>query len=177
MSSIPSHRIRVAGIVNDSITDGPGLRFTLFMQGCPKNCPGCHNQSTIPLEGGTLYSTQDIMEKIKKNPMLSGVTFSGGEPMLQAEALIGLAKKIKAEGLNLAIYTGYTFEELLEKSDSSQLELLWIADTIIDGPFMLDRISLSLKFRGSANQRILDLKKSLSQGQAVIETSPSWVEY
>ena len=125
MSSIMYNKIRVAGIVNDSITDGPGLRLTLFVQGCERHCPGCHNKSALPLDGGILYNPDEIMDIIRKNPMLSGVTFSGGEPMLQAEALLPLAQMIRDAGLDLAIYTGYTFEELLMQDDSAVLKLLF----------------------------------------------------
>ncbi|MGI6049875.1 MAG: anaerobic ribonucleoside-triphosphate reductase activating protein [Acetivibrionales bacterium] len=174
MSNTQSDKIRVAGIINDSITDGPGLRLTVFLQGCDKNCPGCHNPSALTFEDGTLYTAQEIMDKIKKNPMLSGVTFSGGEPLLQARALLPLARMITDSGLDLAIYTGYTFEELLDKGDNSQLELLSLANVLIDGPFILEQRSLSLNFRGSANQRILNIKESLAQGRAVLETNQSW---
>lgn len=174
MSSTLSDKIRVAGIVNDSITDGPGLRLTLFVQGCERNCPGCHNESALPMDGGELYDPQEIMDIIRKNPMLSGVTFSGGEPMLQAKALLPLVRMIKDAGLDLAVYTGYTFEELLEQNDAAVMELLSYADTLIDGPFILEKKSLSLNFRGSSNQRILNLKESLKKGMAVPETDPDW---
>lgn len=175
MSSTMSSKIRVAGIVNDSITDGPGLRLTLFVQGCERNCSLCHNQSALPLDGGNFCDAQEIMDKIKKNPMLSGVTFSGGEPMLQAEALLPLARMINDAGLDLAIYTGYTFEELLKQDNSSVTELLSLADTLIDGPFILAKRSLSLNFRGSSNQRIINLKESMKQGKAVAETRSAWI--
>ncbi len=174
MSSTMSSKIRVAGIVNDSITDGPGLRLTLFMQGCERNCPGCHNESALPLDGGNLYDAQEIMDIIRKNPMLSGVTFSGGEPMLQAEALLPLACMINEAGLDLAIYTGFTFEELLNQGNVSVMELLTYAQILIDGPFILEKRSLNLSFRGSSNQRILNMKESLRQGKAVEELSPVW---
>lgn len=175
MSNTTSDKIKVAGIVNDSITDGPGLRLTLFVQGCSRNCPDCHNQSALPMVGGTLYTAQEIMEKVKKNPMLSGVTFSGGEPMLQAAALLPLAHLIRDADLDLAIYTGYTFEELFEQGDSSAMKLLSMASTLIDGPFEPEKRSLSLNFRGSSNQRILNLKESLNQGKAVEECNSAWV--
>jgi anaerobic ribonucleoside-triphosphate reductase activating protein len=175
VSNIISHKIRVAGIVNDSITDGPGIRLTLFVQGCERNCPGCHNPSSLPLNAGKLYTAQEIMDRIKKNPMLSGVTFSGGEPMLQAEALLPLARMIKDAGLDLAIYTGFTFEELLKQGDPSVMELLSNASTLIDGPFILAQRSLNLSFRGSSNQRILNLKESLAQGKSVEESNPAWI--
>lgn len=174
MSNTMSNKIRVAGIVSDSITDGPGLRLTLFVQGCERNCQGCHNQSALALDGGNLYTAQEIMDKIKKNPILSGVTFSGGEPMLQAEALLPLAQMIRDAGLDLAIYTGYTFEELLMQDDAAVLKLLSLANILIDGPFILEKRSLNLNFRGSSNQRILNLEESLKQGMAVFENSPAW---
>ncbi|NLE23909.1 MAG: anaerobic ribonucleoside-triphosphate reductase activating protein [Clostridiaceae bacterium] len=166
--------MRVAGIVSDSITDGPGLRLTLFVQGCERNCQGCHNQSYLPMDGGNLYTTQEIMDIIRRNPILSGVTFSGGEPMLQAEALLPLARMIKEAGFDLAIYTGYTFEELIDNGNTSVLELLSLADTLIDGPFILAKKSLKLSFRGSTNQRILNLRDSMKQGIAVVEQSSAW---
>lgn len=174
MSNTAYNKIRVAGIVNDSITDGPGLRLTIFVQGCERKCPGCHNPNTWHLEGGTLYTVEELMEKVKRNPMLSGVTFSGGEPMLQARTLIPLADMIKATGLNLAIYTGYTFEELISEGNQDITKLLVLADVLIDGAFILERRSLSLSFRGSTNQRILNLKESLKQMKAVEELNPAW---
>ncbi len=175
MSNTTSNKIRVAGIVSDSITDGPGLRLTLFVQGCERNCQGCHNQSALPLDGGNLYTLQEIMDIIKKNPILSGVTFSGGEPMLQAEALLPLARMIQDVGLDLAIYTGYTFEELINHGNASVLELLSLANTLIDGPFILAKKSLKLSFRGSSNQRIINLKDSMKQGIAIVEQSSAWI--
>jgi len=168
--------IRTAGIVSDSITDGPGLRFTLFVQGCPHRCEGCHNPQTHDFEGGSLMSVDEVFEKIRKNPILRGITFSGGEPFCQASPLLLLARKCKDAGLELAIYSGYTFEELLElsKNDKNILELLSLCDTLIDGRFILSERSLSIRFRGSKNQRIIDVKKSLETGQAVLDESERW---
>jgi len=170
-----SNLIRVAGMVNDSIVDGPGLRFTLFMQGCPLKCEGCHNPQTQPFEGGTFYSIEDILNKIKSNPLLDGVTFSGGEPLCQAENLIPLAKEIKNLGLHLAIYTGFVFEQLFcNSSYEKMLELLSYADVLIDGPFVLKERDPELKFKGSTNQRVIDVKQSLLQRVAILETSEKW---
>ncbi len=170
--------IMLAGIVNDSITDGPGIRLTLFTQGCPHHCPGCHNPQTWAFEGGTAVSVDEILQQIKRNPLLKGVTFSGGEPLAQAEALLPLAEKIRQLGLELAIYTGYTFEQLLDEQNNEQnpavMQLLSLADTLIDGPFIMAQRNLELNFRGSANQRIINLPKSLAAGQAVIETNERW---
>lgn len=159
-------KIRIADIVNDSIVDGPGLRLTVFVQGCIHNCKGCHNPQTHSLDGGKIIDTEDIINAVKKNILLDGITFSGGEPFLQPEPLTEIAKEAKLLGLNVITYTGFTFEELLENDDFRSL--LNFSDYIIDGKFEEDKKSLSIKFRGSANQRIIDVKKSLSLNKAII---------
>lgn len=158
--------LRIAGIQAESIVDGPGYRFTIFTQGCPHRCEGCHNPQTHDIEGGTLIDTDSLLEKIKKNPLLSGVTFSGGEPFFQAQALIPLAKQIKGLGLELAAYSGWTFEELMDMGGAAK-ELLELCDVLIDGRFILAERSLMLRFRGSENQRICDVPESLKQNKAV----------
>ena len=165
MDSWSNTFIRVSGIVNDSIADGPGLRLTVFTQGCPHKCEGCHNPQTHPLDGGKLVSIEEILDIIDKNELLDGVTFSGGEPFLQAEALYVLAEQIKKRGLSLIIYTGYTWKELTE--DKSAMPFIEMADYIIDGKFEESKKSLDLDFRGSANQRIIDVKKSFLEGNIV----------
>lgn len=174
MSSTASDEknIRVAGLVNDSVVDGPGFRFAVFVQGCPHHCPGCHNPETWTFDGGTWMSADEIMAKIRKNPLLRGVTFSGGEPMSQAQALIPLAKLVREAGLELASYTGYRFEELADVPGAS--ELLTYLDTLIDSPFVLAERDLTLKFKGSRNQRILDVPASLREGRAVLDTGDRW---
>ncbi|MDL2237325.1 anaerobic ribonucleoside-triphosphate reductase activating protein [Christensenellaceae bacterium OttesenSCG-928-K19] len=167
MSSTTSDSIRVAGIVNDSIVDGPGLRITIFMQGCLRNCPGCHNPEAMDMAGGQEYTVEELFEKIQANPLLDGVTFSGGEPLLQAKVLVPLARRIKEAGLSLAVYTGDTLEGILMRGDKDTLALLGYVDTLIDGPFLLAERSLALSFRGSGNQRVLDVKKSLEAGVPV----------
>ena len=164
--------IRIAGFENDSITDGPGIRFVVFTQGCPRSCPGCHNKETQPLFGGTVRSSDEILEKIRNNPLLDGVTFSGGEPMIQAENLLPLAKQIKSMGLNLFCYTGYVFEEL--KSVPYALELLEYVDVLIDGPFIQEKRDYTLKFKGSTNQRIIDVPKTLKTGKIVLIEDEKW---
>jgi len=164
MGCEPRDIIRAAGIVNASISDGPGLRLTVFAQGCERDCPGCHNPDTHDLNGGYDLNISDIVELYKQNKLLDGVTLSGGEPFLQPAALCALAREIKALGGNVVTYTGYTFEELLKKDDCR--ELLALTDILIDGPFELAQRTLELPFRGSANQRALDVVRSLAAGEA-----------
>lgn len=162
--------LRVAGFESESIVDGPGLRFTVFFQGCPHHCPGCHNPETHSYEGGRLLSAEDILAKVLANELLSGVTFSGGEPMEQASSLLPLAKKIREHGLNLVIFTGYLYETLLKKAEQNPdiTALLSLAMLLVDGPFVLEKKSLELLYRGSSNQRLIDLPKSLASGKVVL---------
>ncbi len=151
-------KIKIAGLVNDSIVDGPGLRFAVFMQGCPHHCPGCHNPETHDPDRGKLKDTQEIIERIQKNPLLDGVTFTGGEPFMQPLPLKEMVLKVKEMGLDVVIYTGYTYEYLM--MNPLFKEILSQADYLIDGPFLIDQRSLSLVFKGSKNQRTIDLRKS-----------------
>ncbi len=162
-------KIRMAGGANDSIVDGEGIRFTLFVQGCPHNCEGCHNPQTHDFNSGYIDDTDKILEQIKQNPLLDGVTFSGGEPFCQAEALSYLGKQLKGLGYDIVTYTGYTFEYLLEhgNKENKWLDLLKVSDFLVDGRFELDKKRWDLRFRGSSNQRYLDCKESLKQGKAI----------
>lgn len=161
-------KIRIAGTVNDSIVDGVGIRFTIFTQGCPHHCEGCHNPETHDFNGGYDVGSAELLEKIKGNPLLDGVTFSGGEPFMQANALADLAVEIKKMGLNIITYTGFTFEELYENRDKNGWgRLLEMTDYLIDGKFEIDKKDWEIKFRGSSNQRYLDCAASLSQGRAI----------
>ena len=164
----------LSGIVSDSIVDGPGIRTTVFSQGCPHRCPGCHNPETWPFEGGTPMDTATLVSIVKSNPLCRGVTFSGGEPFAQAEGFLALAKALKAEGYEVASYSGYTFEQLLHGTQAQQ-QLLQSIDILIDGPFLQQEKSLELAFRGSSNQRILDVPKSLAANAPVWVTSPRWL--
>lgn len=158
-------KIRVSGLVAESIVDGPGIRYVVFAQGCVHNCKGCHNPATHALDGGRLVEVDDIVSAIKKNPLLKGVTFSGGEPFLQAESFTELAKRCHELGLDVICYTGYTFEKLVSSfAEHPEWEaLLKNIDTLIDGPFVEEKKSLMLLFRGSSNQRMLDVVGSLKQ--------------
>ncbi len=166
--------IRIAGITGDSIVDGPGIRTTFYVQGCPHHCPGCHNPETWPFEGGQFRSPEELFEIVRKNPLCRGVTFSGGEPFAQAVALLPLARMLRSAGYELASYTGYTFEQLMQGTEAQRM-LLQEVDVLIDGPFVLAERSLDLNFRGSRNQRVLNVKESLKNKAAVFETSKRWL--
>ncbi len=168
-----SESISVAGVIGDSITDGPGIRMTVFVQGCPHRCEGCHNPETHPFSGGEPRSAEELLQKIDKNPLLSGVTLSGGEPFCQAAALLPLAEGVRARGLELAAYSGWTYEQLLEQG-GDKAALLRLCHVLVDGPFVLAERSLSLRFRGSKNQRILDVQRSLREGRAVLMQDGRW---
>ncbi len=165
--------LKLSGIVEDSIVDGPGIRTTFFSQGCPHHCPGCHNPETWTFQGGTPMDTDTLVSIVKSNPICRGVTFSGGEPFAQAGDFAALARALKEGGYEVASYSGYSFEALLSGTPE-QRELLETIDILIDGPFLLSEKSLELAFRGSRNQRILDVPKSLAAGQAVPTASPRW---
>lgn len=162
--------IRIAGIVNDSIVDGPGLRTAVFVQGCPHRCEGCHNSHTFDFDGGKIYDVDILARQIILDPLVAGVTLSGGEPMCQAKPLAYLAGRIKRAGKDIVVYTGYTFEFLIAEGDPDRLELLSQCDILIDGPFVLAQRDLTLLYRGSKNQRILDCKKSMQSRTAVLCT-------
>ena len=166
--------LELSGIVSDSIVDGPGIRTTVFSQGCPHHCPGCHNPETWEFGCGTVLPVEAVVEIVQSNPLCRGVTFSGGEPFAQPEAFARLARLLKSKGYEVASYSGFTFEELLNGSQA-QLELLSSIDILIDGRFLLAQKSLEIPFRGSRNQRILDVKKSLAEGKAVETTSKRWL--
>jgi len=158
MSAKPDS-IRIAGVVRESIVDGPGIRFVVFAQGCPHRCAGCHNEATHDFSGGHEYETDKIMAEIEKNPLLSGVTFSGGEPFCQPEGFFSLAVKLKRRGMNILSFTGYTYEELecLKEGNESIGGLLANIDILIDGRFVLEKRDLTLQFKGSSNQRYIDM--------------------
>lgn len=161
--------IRLAGLVPESMVDGPGIRFTIFTQGCPHKCEGCHNPETHDFNSGRLADVDKIFSKIIANPLIKGVTFSGGEPFCQPESLAYLAALLKEKGYHVMSYSGYTFEELIEKGKSNEhiKNLLSRLDVLVDGRFVLAERSLELRFRGSRNQRVLDVPESLRTGKAV----------
>lgn len=161
--------MRIAGIVRESIVDGPGIRFVVFCQGCPHHCEECHNPVTHDFDGGYDCGIDRILQAIDENPLLSGVTFSGGEPVCQSAGFLTLALEIKKRNLNIILYSGYTFEELqkMAETDRSLSRLLQEIDVLIDGRYEKEERDLTLSFRGSRNQRILDMPASLAAGRPI----------
>ena len=160
--------LRIAGTIGESIVDGPGIRYVLFTQGCPHGCVGCHNPQTHDFAGGKEVTVDTLLADITKNPFVKAVTLSGGEPFCQPAALAQLAAPLKEKGYHLMCYIGYTFEQLLQNEDARPL--LEQLDLLVDGPFVLDRKNIELKFRGSDNQRVLDVPASLAAN------APVWCE-
>ena len=162
-------QIRLAAdLQTDSIVDGKGIRTVIWTQGCSHNCPGCHNPFTHDFCSGDLVDLEDVIERLEDLEGQDGVTFSGGDPMFQAKACAILAEKIHELGMNVWAYTGFTFEELLEKGNSDILDFLNQIDVLIDGKFDISKRNLSLEFRGSSNQRIIDIPKSLESNEITL---------
>lgn len=157
--------LRVAGITRESVVDGPGIRVVVFTQGCPRHCKGCHNPELIPREGGREMTVEQLVEEIGKcvSSLTRGVTFSGGDPLLQAEALEETIKLLRKRypHLDIWVYSGYRFEEIKD------LPLLRYVDALVDGPFIEEEKDLTLPFRGSRNQRIIDLWQTFQRGEVV----------
>lgn len=163
--------IRLAGTCDDSIVDGHGIRYTIFVQGCPHHCDGCHNPQTHDFFGGYADTTEHLIDEILENPLLDGVTFSGGEPFCQANELFYLGSAIKSikPQLDIITYSGFTFEHLFKNANqyNGYLNLLKISDMLVDGKFEKDKQSYDLVFRGSSNQRFIDCKKSIKYKKAI----------
>ncbi|GMA98284.1 anaerobic ribonucleoside-triphosphate reductase activating protein [Pelosinus sp. IPA-1] len=160
-------KIRLASpITIDSVVDGKGLRTVIWCQGCPHNCEGCHNPDTQNFTSGFEQEVDELVESIVKVQLQSGVTFSGGEPMMQPASCAAVAEQLKVRGVNIWCYTGFTFEELIKKPDC--LQFLQYIDVLIDGKFDLALKSYDLVFKGSANQRVIDVQESLRQGSVVL---------
>ncbi len=165
-------KLRIASpVICDSIVDGPGLRMVVWTQGCKHNCKGCHNPQTHSLSKGYEVEVEEIIEKMKSLRLQQGVTLSGGEPFLQPKPLSEIAKAAKNINLDVWSYTGFTFEELIDKKNPmyfENMELLKYVDVLVDGKFEIDKRDISLLFRGSSNQRIIDVKKSLKYKRVVL---------
>ena len=159
--------IRIAGTVEESIVDGPGLRYVIFTQGCPHNCEGCHNPQTHDCNAGKLVKIDTLIEKINSNPLINGVTLSGGEPFLQARKLSKLVDKLDRNKLDIMAYTGFEYENLMRLSNpiNGFDELIGKLDVLIDGKFDKTKKDELLMFRGSSNQRVIDCKKSVATGE------------
>lgn len=160
--------IRIAGIINESIVDGWGIRYVVFTQGCPHGCPGCHNPQTHSFDGGKMIDTEKLLTEFKEDPLLKGITFSGGEPFMQPKPLTELAKEIHSLNKDVTCYTGFTYEEIVSSGNQDWIDLLDQVDVLIDGKFILEQKNLKLLFRGSSNQRIIDVKESRKTGEIKI---------
>lgn len=158
-----SKKIRLSGIAYESLVNGPGMRRVLFAQGCNHNCKGCFNPETHDFTGGEEIDMDEIIEDIAENPMLKGITFSGGDPLEQAEEFSYIAEKVKDLGLNVWCYTGYTYEYIIDNLEKRRgwERLLTNIDILVDGKFDVSKTQDGLRFRGSTNQRFIDIKKSL----------------
>lgn len=162
--------VRLAGIAYESLVNGPGMRRVFFAQGCKHNCKGCFNPETHNFDGGEIMDMDELIKDVLDNPLLKGVTFSGGDPIEQAHSFSYMANIFKSSNLNIWCYTGYKFEDLLKKMelDKSIKDLLNNIDVLVDGKFEINNKKEGLKFKGSSNQRIIDVKKSLESGEIVI---------
>ena len=157
--------MRIYGLVQDSIVDGPGLRFVCFVQGCHHRCPGCHNPDSHDPSSGTVMTVYEIASQMLSNPLTDGLTLSGGEPFNQEVGCLALAKIAHAHGLNVWCYTGYTLEYLMENGTKEQKALLAEVDVLVDGPFVLAERSLDLPWRGSRNQRVIRLREETTSSE------------
>ncbi len=160
--------MKIFGLVQDSIVDGPGFRFSCFVQGCPHHCPGCHNPGSHDPAAGRDMSVEEIAKQLLSNPLTDGLTLSGGEPFAQPEDCLQLAKTAHAHHLNVWGYSGWTFEYLRDQGTDAQKALLRELDVLVDGPFVLAERTLTLPWRGSRNQRVIDVPASLAAGKPVI---------
>lgn len=157
--------ISLLNIIHDTMVDGPGFRTSIYCAGCPNHCPECHNPQSWDINHGTMTSTEEIMEEIMSDPF-ANVTFSGGDPMYQAEGFTELAQAIRQQSdKTIWCFTGYKFENLIK--NPKQLALLRLIDVLVDGPFIKELRDEDLFFRGSSNQRLINVKKSLELGEVV----------
>ncbi len=161
--------MRLAGIIANSVVDGPGVRFVVFAQGCPHHCRGCHNPETWDPQGGREMTVKEVFKRLKKvRKHVRGLTLSGGEPFLQTVELASLAWEAKKLELDVVTYTGFTYEELLDSDLPGGQDLLAVTDILVDGPFISEYKDIGLVFRGSANQRVIDLAATREQGHIML---------
>lgn len=168
----------LSGVNFESFVDGEGMRATIYLSGCSHNCPGCHNpQAHDPIAGVSLSleDIQCIASEINKRPYLAGVALSGGDPFFDTDKtvnfLLALLKFIKNGNFTIWIYTGFCFEDILQIESRSARKLLSLTDVLVDGPFIQSLANKTLKFRGSSNQRIIDVQKTLEKGEIVIHST------
>ncbi len=167
-----------ADLQTDSIVDGPGLRAVLWTQGCNHHCKGCQNPQTWSFDGGGLVPVSLVLDEIDKLEYHTGLTLSGGDPMYQVEPCLEIVKYARKKGLNIWVYTGFTFEELMEMAKKKKVYLNFLKqiDVLVDGRFRLEERDLSLLFRGSRNQRLIDVPKTLESGQITLMDESSYME-
>ena len=166
--------IRLFGTAADSIVDGPGLRFTVFVQGCPRACPGCHNPESQPMDGGYVAKIDTLVQEITSNKLIQGITLSGGEPLAQSAACLELVKRVRGLGHSLWLYTGYLFEEIIDgKRGQDAKALVALCDVVVDGEFIEGLKSYQLTLKGSSNQRVIDVSKSLETNQIILWENPN----
>ena len=163
--------MRIAGVMHESVVDGPGVRFVVFAQGCVHRCPGCHNPETWDPAGGEEWSVRELFKIIRKSPdWVKGVTLSGGEPFLQAAQMADLARYVHQRGMSIVTYTGYVYEDLLDMAETNEdiARLLAETDILVDGPYVEKLKDIGLRFRGSSNQRVIDVKTGHRTGGIVL---------
>lgn len=170
MENLSQDMIRIAGVVKESTVDGPGFRYVVFTQGCPHKCEGCHNPETHDLRGGKLVSIQKLVDDINQNPLLKGVTISGGEPFMQGKEVANLISKLDKKRHTVMVYTGFEYEELLAHANEENhfLEILQNTDVLIDGKFDINQKDENVMFRGSRNQRAIEAKNSINEGKIIL---------
>lgn len=169
--------IRIAGIEKNSIVDGEGLRYVIFTQGCNHNCLGCHNPKSHDFNGGALVDEELLLEEILNDPIIDGITLSGGDPFFQACNLINLIKICKENELTVWAYTGFYFSEFLKyinkepcdkRITNDMIDMLKYIDVVVDGPFILNQRTIDKDFVGSSNQTLVDVKKTLENNKIVV---------
>ena len=161
------NKIRLSGeCIKDSTVDGPGVRIVIWKQGCLHNCEGCHNPHTHDLNGGFLEDIDNIIKFIDDSKIQKGITLSGGEPFLQPQELVPIVKAAIDKGMNVWAYSGFTYEQLIAEKDKKTL--LEYIDVLVDGPFVLSQRDERLSYKGSKNQRIIDVKQSLAENMVIL---------
>jgi anaerobic ribonucleoside-triphosphate reductase activating protein len=159
-------KVRIAGVSKESVVDGPGIRYVIFAQGCRHNCMGCHNPETHDFNGGYEIDADYLIKEIENTRHIDGVTLSGGDPFYQSEAFSYITEKLKEKDINIIAYSGFTYEQIIENSKLEKM--LQNIDVLIDGPFILNNRTLSIPFRGSSNQRAIDVNKSKKGNNPVV---------